>query len=177
MRTSFLAIGLLLVFAGLFLISLSRAPTNVPRQERPIVKVGEKDSTEIADVYFANGEKFYVSYSGGGQYTNPDDIIVNIVDPLGNETTLSYAEAGPISSGIVTNYTGLYKIQMGGPGLINPDLPFFMRVGKIIDYVSVEYPNSKLLPIGISILAVGGALSVLGALLRKRRISRDKTRR
>lgn len=177
MRTSILAIGLLLLFAGLFLISLSRTPTNVPQQDRPIIKVGEKDSTEIADVYLVNNEKFYVSYIGGGRYLNPDDIFVNIVDPLGNETTLSYTEAGPVSSGIVANYTGLYKIQMGAPGLINPDLPFFMRVGKIIDHVSVEYPNSKLLPIGLSILAVGGALSVLGVLLRKRKIPRDKTRR
>jgi len=177
MRTYLVAIGLVLLFVGLFLISHARTAASVPKQERPIIRVGEKDATEIADINFANGEKFYVSYTGGGRYTNPEDIIVIVFDPFGNETALSYERAGPIGRGIIANYTGTYNVTMGGQGLIDPYSPFFMSVRKIIDSVSVEYPNSNVFPVGLSVFAVGVAFSAVGVVLPRKKLSRNKTRK
>ena len=172
MRIGLLAIGLLFMFTGLAIISLSRTPTVTKNENRVLIAQGLGDATEISDVNLVKNERFVVRYSGGGKYVNPEDILVNIFDPNNNITEVSYMSQ--YQNGMIANYTGSYRIQMGAPGLIDPESPFLMLVDRIEDNTRVEYNNSYILPYGLGALAMGTWIAFWGARSSKHRISHDK---
>jgi len=175
LRLGVLAIGIILLIAGLSFISVARTPTTITEKYPQIIKTGERDSTEITDIPINKGDKFIVTYSGGGQYISQEDIIVSVYDPFGNETHLSYMTER--ENGIIANYTGLYKVQLGAPGIIDPSRPLILTVQKIIEHTDVEYPNSNLLPLGYSMIFIGAGVTVLGAKISKRKTARSKSKK
>jgi len=175
LRLKFLALGIVIIFFGLLLISVSRNSKVIKDEDRQVVKVGERDSFEVTDVPLNSGDKFAAMYSGGGRLVSQDDVIVNVFDPFGNLTTVSYTSQ--VNSGIRANYTGAYKVQVGAPGLIDPSFPLLVRVEKIVENIRVEYPNSDLLPVGMSTTVIGAGISIWGVVSSKERRIRGKVKK
>lgn len=175
MRLKFLGLGIVIIFVGLLLVSLSRSTVTIKNENRQIVKEGDKDSFEVTDVSLSAGDKFAVMYSGGGHLVSPDEVIVNIFDPLGNLTTFSYMAT--FRNGIIANYTGAYKMQVGAPGLIDPSSPLLVRVEKITETTRTEQPNSNMLPVGMSTIVIGAGISIWGTVSSKEKRMRGKVKK
>jgi len=175
MRIGVIALGLIIIFAGLILTSTSRNAVTIKNENRELVATGPIDVPEISNVNLNKSEKYVVTYSGGGTYVNPDEIVVNVFDPLGSLTTVNYTTE--FNNGIIANSTGSYKIELGAPGLINPEYPFQLIVRKIVVTTNIEYPNSNLLPYGLAALVIGAGISLLGARSQRRKTTRRQKMR
>jgi hypothetical protein len=174
MRMGVLAIGLIVLFAGFVLLSVSR--TSVTKTDENLVPIatGVRDVPEISGVNLTKDERFVVRYSGGGKNYNPEDLIINIYDPSGNLTTVLFQSQR--QKGMIANYTGSYKIQMGAPGLIDPSSPFIMMIDEIEEITYSEYPNTYLHPYGLGVAAIGAGISAWGAITSKRKTTRARNR-
>jgi hypothetical protein len=175
MRIGIFAIGFVLLFVGLLVVSISQAVKIETGQTYVTLKNGAKDVTELTDVNLNAADRFRVRYSGGGQRVNQLEIVVIVYDPYGNITTLDYV--AQYQSGIIANYSGSYRIGLGAPGLIDPDYPFLMLAEKIIQTSTTTYPNSSMLPYGLAPLIIGAGISVWSAKSSKQKINRNRTRR
>jgi hypothetical protein len=172
MRPWFLALGIVLIFIGLTLISSAR-PITIGYEDTQTVKEGNWNSREVTDVSLNTGDRFSVKYSGGGTQVDPAEVIVTIQDPAGNQTVVPYETS---INGMVANLTGSYNMSVGAPGLVNPSYPLFVRVEKITNKIRTEYPNSNWLPPGLALVIIGGGMSIWGAISPKRK-ARTKIKR
>jgi len=172
MRKKFLAFGLVLMFLGLLFISISQTPVTETKENNEPVASGEKNSTEINATLNVQDE-FSLSYSGGSTYVNPKDMDVIIYDPLNKSTTVPYLTA---KNGIVANVTGLYRMQLLGL-FIDPERPLVLTVMRIHRETVTRYPNSNLLPVGMSISVIGAGISIWGALSARGRRTRGRIRK
>jgi len=172
MRLKFLALGIALIFIGLLFISISQTAVTESKKNEERVAVGEKDSTQINATLNA-GDIFSVSYSGGSGYTSPEELDVTVYDPRNESTTVPYMT---IKNGIVANYTGLHRMQLLGL-FIDPSSPIILTVMKIHRWTETKYPNSDLLPVGISLIIIGTGVSIWGALSSKGRRIRGKVKK
>lgn len=167
MRIGFLFIGLLLVFAGLAISGISRNPVSVEDKDLQIIAEGLRDVPEVSNVNLTKGDIFVAKYSGGGSQVDPNDVIVNVFDPYGNLTAgISYTTQ--FLEGTLANYTGPYRIQVGGPGLIDPSYPMQIVIYKMIISNRTEYPNSDLLPLGIALVLAGSVVCIVGVISQRR---------
>lgn len=175
MRLKFLGLGIVLIFIGLLFISISQIPVTTTTKNTERIAVGEKDSTEINATLNA-GDEFSVSYSGGSHFTNPEDVDVNVTvyyDSRNESTIVPYITA---KTGIVANHTGLYKMQLFGL-FIDPSTPLILTVMKIHQETDTSYPNSYMLPIGLSTIVSGLGVSIWGTISSKRKVKRSKKHR
>lgn len=172
MKPWFLALGVVLIFIGLILISIA-SPVTIHYEDTQTIKEGNWNSTEVTDVFLNAGDKFSVKYSGGGTHVNPDDVIVTITEPNTTQTTVSYETS---INGIIADATGMYNMSVGAPGLVDPSFPLMVRVEKITDKTRTEYPNLNWLPPGLALVIIGGGISIWSAKSPKRK-AQSKTKR
>lgn len=175
MRIGVLALGLIIIFAGLILTSIARSSTTKKNENQEVVATGPVGVPEISNVNLNETEKYVATYSGGGKYVSPDEVIVNIFDPSGSLTTVNYTTE--FNNGFIANSTGPYKIEVGAPGLINPEYPFMLIVRKIVVTTAVEYPYFNLLLYGAAALVIGAVISVWGVTSRRRKPTRRQKMR
>lgn len=162
MRIKLFGLGLILLFLGLALSAFSR--NAVTKEEENLENIAEslRDVPEVSNVTLTKDEIFIAKYYGGGSYVNPNDVIVNVIDPYGNVTSgIPYATQ--FQAGIVANYTGSYTIQVGAPGLLDPSSPLLIVIFEKVVTNSVEYPNSNLLPLALALIVIGAGISAFAA--------------
>jgi len=173
MRPWYLATGITLLILGLLVIAVARTPTITEKEDRIALKEGGRNEFELNDVPLNQGDKFIVAYSGG-RSVPPDEIDVMIYNPNGNTTVIPYVNEW--QTGIIANYTGTYKMQILGI-FIDESRPFVMYAQEINEYIVVEYPNSNLLPLGVTLLIVGPIVAVWAAKTSRRKPLRNKAKR
>jgi len=175
MRLKFLGLGIVLIFIGLLFISISQIPVTTTEKNTERVAVGEQNSTEI-NATLNTGDEFSMSYSGGSRYVSQEDVDVNVTvyyDSRNESKIVPYITA---KTGIVANHTGLYKMQLLGLP-IDPSYPLILTVMKIHQKIETLYPNSYMLPIGLSTIVGGLGVSVWGTTSSKRKVKRNRKHR
>ena len=174
MRIWLFIVGLILLFAGLTLSAISRNAVTTEDEELQKIAEGVKDVPEVSNVNLTKGDRFVAKYSGGGRHVDPNEVVVNVYDPYGNITTgIPYQPQ--LQEGILANYTGSYRIQVGAPGLIDPSSPLLIVVYRMVKTTDIDYPNSNLLPYALASILVGAGICCLGMILRqkpKRRLTK-----
>jgi len=167
MKIGLLFIGLVLLFAGLTLSGISRSPVTRRDDELQKIAEGPRDVPEVSNVNLTKGDTFVAKYYGGGSYVDPNEVIVNVYDPYGNLTAgISYGTQ--FQKGILANYSGSYRIQVGAPGLLDPESPLQVVIFKMVATTRIEYPNSNLLPYALASILVGTGVCIFGASSRRK---------
>lgn len=192
MRKAFVALGIILLFAGLIVASVS---ARVSENKQSFLVHESKDSWETSG-HFEKDDKLIFTFSptplegesfpdGGGNAT----IYVEIVDPYGNKTVFKvvFSRVGgypaPPKFSVVSNEGGLIVSEPLGEigGIVcfkgyylanittrNWERPRTLQLHAEI--VEKEYPYLSILPVGITLIVVGGSLSIWGAKSSKRRL-------
>ncbi len=162
MRIKLFGVGLILLFLGLTMSAFSR--NAVTKRDENLEKIAEglKDVPEVSNVTLTKNEIFVAKYYGGGSHVNPNDVIVNVLDPYGNVTS-GIVYATQFKDGIVANSTGSYTIQVGAPGLLDPSSPLLIVIFKKVVTTNVEYPNSNLLPFALASITIGAGICAFAA--------------
>jgi len=179
LRLKFVAIGMILIFVGLLFVSVSQTSVTTPKDNVERIAYGDANSTKINATLNA-GDEFSMSYSGGSPLSSPEEIDVNITDPRNESRIVPYTTAhseGSADRGIVANYSGLYKMELLGVFIDYTKPPIILTVMKIQRWKETTYPNSDMLPVGISIIVVGTGLFIWGATSSKGRRVRGKVKR
>src|SRR3972149_8512425 len=167
MRIKLLGIGFILLFFGLALSAISR--NAVTREDENLEKIAEgyRDVPEVSNVSLTQGEKFVAKYYGGGSYVDPNEVIVNVFDPYHNLTAgISYGTQ--FQNGISANYTGLYTVQVGAPGLLDPRSPLQIVIFRMVVTSRIEYPNLNLLPYAFASILVGVSVCTFSIVSRRK---------
>lgn len=174
MRVGLFVMGLILLFAGLTLSAISRNAVTIEGEDLQKIVEGVRDVPEVSNVNLTKGERFVAKYSGGGRYVDPNEVVVNVYDPYGNITTgIPYQTQ--FQEGILANYTGSYRIQVGAPGLVDPAYPLLIVIYRMVATSRIEYPNSNLLPYALASIMVGAGICSFGVISRqkpKRRLTK-----
>jgi len=173
LRLKYLGIGIVLILIGLCLVSFSQTSVKTLKKNEERIVWGEQNQTEINATLDA-GDEFYLAYSGGTPYANPEELDVTIYDSRNESTTVRYMDQR--NNGIIANYAGTYRMQLLGL-FIDPKRPIVLTVFEIHRETVITYPNSNLLPWGISIIMVGTALSIFGFISSKERRARSKAKK
>jgi len=174
MRVGLFVIGLIFLFAGLTLSAILRNAVTIEGKDLQTIVEGLRDVPEVPNVNLTKGERFVAKYSGGGRYVDPNDVVVNVFDPYGNVTEGIPYQA-QFQEGILANYTGSYRIQVGAPGLVDPAYPLVIVIYRMVVTSHIEYPNSNLLPYALASILVGVGICSFGVISRqkpKRRLAK-----
>jgi len=167
MRIGLFVMGLILIFAGLTVSAISRNAVTIEGTELEKIQEGVRDVPEVSNVSLTEGERFVAKYSGGGRYVDQNEVLVNVFDPYGN-VTVGILYQAQSRQGILANYTGFYRIQVGAPGLVDPAYPLLIVIYRMVPTSRVEYPNSNLLPYAIVSIFVGVGVCSFGVISRQR---------
>jgi len=167
MRIGLFVTGLILLFVGLTLSAISRNSVTTEDEDLQKIAEGVKDVPEVSNVNLTKGEKFVAQKTGGGRFVDPNEVVVNVYDPYGNITTgIPYQTQ--FQEGILANYTGPYRIQVGAPGLIDPASPLLLVVYRIVETTDTDYPNSYLLPYALASILIGASICSCGVISKQK---------
>jgi len=184
----FMGLGVIILFAGVIIFSLSNSP---PVEKEDVVLIEELRETFDISGNFDKGEKLLVFFHApnwDGPYPIPDPdsaiVDVDVLDPFDNKTEfriqfnrrqnpelwLRSNDTGGLDvtlplEGVVgvTKYTGEYKAHIIEKAAMyyNFSPPPVLRLFKVV--MEVDYPYRNYLPVGAGLAVVGVAVTVWGA--------------
>jgi len=195
MRKAFLALGIILLFAGVIVAAASTMATETPEQS--IVTTAPSNSWEVSGEFIKN-DKLVVDFTPPNMQElmipEPTLIVhVEVTGPYGSKTVfqMEFAQGVGMQSAtylknltVVSNedglivsdsldevggnvpYTGNYSANITTRRLWGP--PSVLMLKK--EFVHKEYPYLFVLPIGIPLAVVGGSLSFLSARSSRRKL-------
>lgn len=190
MRIRFVVLSLILVVLGLGFISLSRVIVTPEAKDKSTIVSGAEvrpvlPTDELAvEGNLVEGDRFkvYFTLSSPQGPAIPADtgVIVNVTDPTGQSTRYDieveargtppiFGTMGDLPQG-VANQTGTYKVSAVGWQV---KLNYLVLLKIITEQNDSYYPNSSLLPVGITTIIGGAGVSILGTRKQPRRTRRS----
>lgn len=192
MRKALVALGIVLVFAGVIVASVSVTATEKPPYTTTITTA--QNQWEVGPGRFKKGEKLLVYFFPPPdleRYPDPSaKISVEITGPRGGKTVFlvnfsrQFGKSVPPEFYLISNedgltvsnppnelggfvrYTGDYWANITTRRLW--DVPRTLELS--LEIVDKEHPYLFVLPMGIALIVVGGCLSIWGAKSSKRRV-------
>lgn len=186
MRRNLLALGVLLVFLGLFFLSVSRTVMKPELSWAIVENTRANKSTEKLSLqgYLTKGDRFQVTFGIDQNSSSPfflePGVYVNVTDPNGYSSfyniDLTTDEYGYVLRldpwpEDVANYTGSYTVAAEAFDILLKSLVLHRQVK-----TEPGYPYSFLFPVGIGILLGGGGISLFGVKISKPKRIRYKRR-